>query len=46
MVRLLSAYHCEPGETRWIQDRQAFVSVFHDDTGLILTGSNTKLQPL
>jgi hypothetical protein len=42
----LSAYCCEPGPTRWIQDRQAFVSVFHDRTGLILSGSNTKLQPL
>jgi hypothetical protein len=32
--------------TRWIQDRQNFVSLFHDKTGLILGGGNTKLQPL
>jgi hypothetical protein len=32
--------------TRWIQDRQNFVSLFHDKTGLILGGGNTKMQPL
>lgn len=42
----LSAFASEPSDSRWIQDRQAFLSVFHDDTGLILTGGNTKLQPL
>lgn len=31
--------------SRWIQDRQNFVSVYHDRTGLILGGGNTKLQP-
>jgi hypothetical protein len=30
---------------RWIQDRQNFFSVYHDRTGLILGGGNTKLQP-
>lgn len=42
----LSAYVCEPEDTRWRQDRQNFVSVFHDRIGLILGGGNTKLQPL
>ncbi|MCX6621617.1 MAG: hypothetical protein NTY38_11185 [Acidobacteria bacterium] len=32
-------------ESRWIQDRQNFVSVFHDKTGLIAGGGNTKIQP-
>ena len=31
---------------RWGQDRQNFISIFHDTTGLILGGGNTKLQPL
>lgn len=30
---------------RWGQDRQAMMSLFHDSTGVIVTGSNTKLQP-
>ncbi|MCX6376751.1 MAG: hypothetical protein NTU88_12085, partial [Armatimonadetes bacterium] len=42
----LSAYHCPIRESRWIQDRQNLVSVFHDRCGLILGGGNTKLQPL
>ncbi len=42
----LSAYVCEPVNIRWRQDRQNFVSVFHDRTGLIIGGGNTKLQPL
>ncbi len=42
----LSAFVCEPPDNRWIQDRQNFVSVFHDRTGLIVGGGNTKLQPL
>ena len=32
-------------DSRWIQDRQNFVSVYHDKAGLILGGGNTKLQP-
>jgi hypothetical protein len=31
--------------SRWIQDRQNFVSVYHDQLGVILGGGNTKLQP-
>jgi len=42
----ISAYVCEVSEARWIQDRQNFLSVFHDRTGLIVGGGNTKLQPL
>ncbi len=41
----LSAYHCPVPASRWIQDRQNFVSLFHEKTGLILGGGNTKLQP-
>ncbi len=41
-----SAYVCPPHSSRWIQDRQNFVSLFHEKTGLILGGGNTKLQPL
>jgi hypothetical protein len=43
---VLVSYHAEQGPTRWIQDRQNFVSLFHDKTGLIVGGGNTKLQPL
>lgn len=42
----ISAYHCPVYANRWIQDRQNFVSVFHDRCGLIIGGGNTKLQPL
>jgi hypothetical protein len=42
----MSAYHTAVPERRWIQDRQNFVSVFHDSAGLIVGGGNTKLQPL
>lgn len=42
----LSAYHCEPwAGNRWIQDRQAHLSVFHDRVGLVLSGSNGRMQP-
>jgi hypothetical protein len=41
----LSAFTCEQSPSRWIQDRQNFVSIFHDDLGLIIGGGNTKLQP-
>ena len=43
---VFSAYVCAPNSSRWIQDRQNFVSLFHEKTGLILGGGNTKLQPL
>lgn len=42
----LSAYVCPPADNRFRQDRQNFVGVFHDKTGLIIGGGNTKLQPL
>lgn len=42
----LSAYHCDVPLNRWQQDRQNFVSIYHDRTGLIIGGGNTKLQPL
>ncbi|HOX40068.1 MAG TPA: hypothetical protein PL033_18950 [Candidatus Brocadiia bacterium] len=41
----LSAYIAEPSPSRWIQDRQSFLSVYHDKIGLIIGGGNTKLQP-
>ncbi len=41
----LSAYTAPVLESRWIQDRQNVVSIFHEKTGLILGGGNTKLQP-
>ena len=42
----LSAYSCPVYPSRWIEDRQNLVSLFHEKTGLILGGGNTKLQPL
>ena len=41
----LSAYHAPVPTSRWIQDRQNLVSLFHPATGLIVGGGNTKLQP-
>jgi len=41
----LSAYTAPVPNSRWIQDRQNFVSVYHQQLGLILGGGNTKLQP-
>ncbi|HOE10790.1 MAG TPA: hypothetical protein PLQ35_09405 [bacterium] len=41
----LSAYTAPVPTSRWIQDRQNLVSIFHDKVGLILGGGNTKLQP-
>ena len=32
-------------EVRWGEDRQNMVSLFHEETGLILGGGNTKLEP-
>ncbi len=43
---VLSAYHAPVPQSRWIQDRQNLVSLFHDAVGLIVGGGNTKLQPL
>ena len=42
----LSAFVVEQPLNRWGQDRQNFVSVFHDRAGLISGGGNTKMQPL
>jgi len=42
----LSAFTTEIPPNRWGQDRQNFVSVYHDEVGLIIGGGNTKLQPL
>ncbi len=42
----LSAFACEIVDNRWIQDRQNFISVFHDEVGLVTGGGNTKVQPL
>ena len=42
----LSAYHTNVSASRWIQDRQNLVSLFHDRVGLIIGGGNTKLTPL
>jgi len=41
----VSAYTAPIHKTRWIQDRQNFVSIYHQKTKLILGGGNTKLQP-
>ncbi|MFN0165924.1 MAG: hypothetical protein ACKV22_05780 [Bryobacteraceae bacterium] len=40
-----SAFTAPVPSSRWIQDRQNFLSVHHDRAGLILGGGNTKLQP-
>jgi len=42
---VISTMTTEVPTARWIQDRQNFVSVYHDKYGLILGGGNTKLQP-
>lgn len=42
----LSAFVVDFPQNRWGQDRQNFVSVFHDRAGLVVGGGNTKLQPL
>ena len=39
------AYTAPVANSRWYQDRQNLVSIYHDKTGLILGGGNTKLQP-
>ena len=41
-----SAYCCPRTPNRFIQDRQNLLSIYHRDSGLILGGGNTKLQPL
>jgi hypothetical protein len=41
-----NAFRQDPHGNRWGQDWQNFVSVYHDEVGLVLGGGNTKLQPL
>lgn len=41
----LSAYTTSISKSRWIQDRQNFLSIYHEQLGLIVGGGNTKLQP-
>jgi hypothetical protein len=41
----VSAIVTEPVESRWGMDRQNFVSLYHDDCGLIVGGGNSKDQP-
>jgi len=41
----ISGYTCPPSDSRWIQDRQNLIDVFHDEMGLVVGGGNTKLQP-
>lgn len=41
----LSAFTSPLSTSRWIQDRQNLVSIYHEKTGLIIGGGNTKLQP-
>jgi len=40
-----SAYATPVPTSRWIQDRQNLVDIFHDELGLVAGGGNTKLQP-
>jgi hypothetical protein len=41
----LSAYTAPLANSRWHQDRQNLASIWHEKTGLLLGGGNTKLQP-
>lgn len=41
----LSAFVTPPANSRWGQDRQNFLSLWHRDCGLILGGGNSKEQP-
>jgi len=41
----LSACVCPPVASRWGQDRQAFLSLWHEEHGLIFGGGNSKDQP-
>jgi len=41
----LSAFTSPINTSRWSRDRQNLVSVYHEKTGLIFGGGNTKLQP-
>jgi len=41
----LSAFVCPPVGSRWGQDRQQFLSLWHERTGLLIGGGNSKDQP-
>lgn len=41
----LSAYTADISDSRWIQDRQNLIDVFHSELGMIAGGGNTKMQP-
>lgn len=41
----LSGYAAAVSDSRWIQDRQNLIDLYHADLGLIAGGGNTKLQP-
>jgi hypothetical protein len=41
----LSGVVTPPVESRWGQDRQSYLSVWHERTGLIVGGGNSKRQP-
>ncbi len=41
----LSAYTCPPVPSRWGQDRQSFVSLWHQRVGLVIGGGNSQEQP-
>jgi len=40
-----SAITAKPGDSRWGMDLQAFVSLYHEKTGLIIGGGNSREQP-
>jgi hypothetical protein len=41
----LSAFTAVPVTSRWAFDRQNFISVWHDQLGLVITGGSSKRQP-
>ncbi len=41
----LSAFVCPPVNSRWGQDRQSFISLWHEEAGLLIGGGNSKIQP-
>ncbi len=41
----LSAYTAQVSDSRWIQDRQNLIDLFHSELGMVAGGGNTKLQP-
>ena len=41
----LSAFVSPPVASRWGQDRQNFVSLWHEDAGLVIGGGNSRNQP-